>query len=81
MVTGPRERGLQCRIATWMHHSITGKRATSPTGTASSHHEPPPATARATTDPTRNVEISHGLGCLQNSPHAAPSDSDWRRRA
>ena len=34
--TPPTLRGLQCRITTWMTHSITGKNATSATGTISS---------------------------------------------
>src|SRR3954447_16545859 len=71
IVTGPTERGLQCRIATWMHHSITGNSARRPAGISTSHQAPAPTPTRATTEPTRKVEIIHGLGCFQNSAHAA----------
>src|SRR3954471_6866472 len=79
IVTGPSERGFQCRIATWMHHSITGNSATSAAGTTSSHRAPPPTTTLATIAPSRDAEISHGLGSFQNSAHAARIDNDSRR--
>ncbi len=36
--TPPTLRGRQCRITTWMTHSITGKNATSATGAIRSVH-------------------------------------------
>ena len=75
----PDLRGRQCRIITWITHSITGKSAMSPAGISSSHQEPPPTTTRATMAATRNVEIRNGLGWLQNDFHAWPSETFVRR--
>ena len=78
-LTGPSVRGLQCRMPTWITHSITGNSAISATGISSSHHSPPPTTTRATTEPTRNVAIIDGLGGFQNAGQDWPSVTLVRR--